>query len=411
MSTEWQFLITLNEHLRPLRDQIHIPDAAVRLIGEHLQASRVNYAQVEGSELVIRRSHARGVAPSTGRGPVARLGQNIAAACRRGRTVLVSDLNTDPRFADGERAGLLATGIAAFVEVPLIKDGQWLAMFGVHSETPRLWTRDEIELVEVVAERIWVATARARAEEALGRIGDRHAFLKKLNDTIRPLADPARILTETCRLLGTHLRVNRVAYGEIEGDYCTIADDFVDGLPSQAGRFLWTELGGSRTEDILKGGTLFVNDTSIEPHTAAERDALHAAGIGAYICPMLVKDGRLVGSFGIHSREPRVWTADEIALVQDVADRIWATLERRKAEAELRANQERLHFLLRLNDALRPLSDPGDVQETAARLLGQHLGTTRAGYAELDGSEYMIRREYTQGVPALAGSRPGIRLS
>lgn len=58
-----------------------------------------------------------------------------------------------------------------------------------------------------------------------------------LNDTIRPLADPARILKETCRLLGVYLQVNRVTYGEIEGDTCTITDDYVDGLPSQAGRF------------------------------------------------------------------------------------------------------------------------------------------------------------------------------
>jgi PAS domain S-box-containing protein len=411
MSTEWQFLVTLNERLRALRDPIQIQDAVVRLIGEHLQASRVNYAQVEGNELVIRRSFARGVQPSAGRGPVARLGQNIADACRRGKTVVVSDLHTDPRFADAERAQLLATEIAAFVEVPLNKEGQWLATFGIHSATPRIWTRDQIELIEVTAERMWIADARASAEEALGRIDDRHAFLRKLNDTIRPLADPARILAETCRLLGTHLRVNRVAYGTVEGDDCTIVDDYVDGLPSLAGRFQWTALGASRTEDILKGGPLFVNDTSTEPHTAAESEALQSAGIGAYICPMLVKDGRFVGSFGIHSREPRVWTSEEIALAQDVADRIWATLEHRKAEAELRANEERLEFLLRLNDALRPLSDPGEVQATAARLLAQHLGATRVGYAELDGGEFKILREYTQGVAPLAGQSPGIALS
>jgi len=411
MSDEWQFLVTLNERLRPLRDPIQIQDVAVRLIGEHLRASRVNYAQIEGNEFVIRRSYARGVQPSAGRGAVARLGQHIADACRRGETVVVSDVHRDPRFADAERAQLLATEVAAFVEVPLIKEGQWLAMFGIHSAMPRIWTRDQIELVEVTAERMWVADARARAEEALGRIGDRQAFLRKLNDTIRPLADPARILAETCRLLGTHLRVNRVAYGEIEGEYCTIVDDYVDGLPSQAGRFRWTELGGSRTEDILKGGTLFANDTSTEPHTAAEREALQAVGIGAYICPLLVKDGRFVGSFGIHSREPRVWTTDEIALAEDVADRIWATLEHGKAEAGLRASEERLEFLLRLNDALRPLSDPGEVQATAARLLAQHLGATRVGYAEFDGGEYKILREHIQGVAPLAGHSPGITLS
>ena len=144
--------------------------------------------------------------------------------------------------------------------------------------------------------------------------------------------------------------------------------------PRWPGHVQWRNLGGSRTADILKGWTLSVNDTSTDSHTAEERAALEAAGIGAYICPLLIKDGRFVGAFGIHSRSPRVWTPDEIALVQEVADRIWATLEHRKAEAELRANEERLAFLLRLNDALRPLSDAAAIQETAARHLGEHLG-------------------------------------
>jgi PAS domain S-box-containing protein len=96
---------------------------------------------------------------------------------------------------------------------------------------------------------------------------------------------------------------------------------------------------------------------------------------------------------------------------RDVADRIWATLEHRRAEVELRANEERLQFLLRLNDALRPLSDAGEVQETASRLLGQHLGATRVGYAEFAGGDYQILREYVQGVPPLAGHSPGILLS
>jgi GAF domain-containing protein len=84
-----------------------------------------------------------------------------------------------------------------------------------------------------------------------------------------------------------------------------------------------------------------------------------------------VKDGPVrLRSFGVHNREPRVWTTGEIALVQDVADRLWATLELPQGlKPRLRANEDRLDFLLRLNDALRPLSDPGDVQRrrTAAR--------------------------------------------
>jgi PAS domain S-box-containing protein len=408
MSAEWHFLLTLNERLRPLKGPVEIQEAAVRLIGEYLQASRVNYAQIEGNEFVVSRSYARSVPPFAGRGHVARFGKTVVDACRRGEAVVVSDTRTDTRFTDAEREQLLASEMASFVGVPLIKEGRWVAVFGVHSSTPRTWTRDQIALVEVTAERTWAAGERARAEEALSRINDRQAFVRKLNETIREFADPARVLEEACRLLGTHLHVNRVIYGEIEGDDCTVVNDYVDGVPSLAGRFRWTDMAGTRTDEILKGGTLFVHDTSTEPHSAAEREVLQAAAIGAYICPLLVKDGRFVGAFGVHSREPRAWTPEEIALVQDVADRIWATLEHRKAEAELRTKEERLGFLLRLNDALRPLSDPGDVQETAARLLGQHLGVTRVGYAEFGGGEYTIRREYAHGVPPLAGQPPGI---
>src|SRR5262249_5711647 len=116
-------------------------------------------------------------------------------------------------------------------------------------------------------------------------------------------------------------------------------------------------------------------------------------------------------AFGVQSRVPRRWTLDEVMLVQEIADRTWMTLEHRKADAELRANEERLAFLLRLNDALRPLSDPGDVQEIAARLAGEHLGVRRAGYAEVRGrGEYVTRREYTRGVAPLVGQSAAISI-
>src|SRR5262249_7040875 len=105
----------------------------------------------------------------------------------------------------------------------------------------------------------------ARAEDALRRSEERQALRLELGDVIRPFGDPARILAEACRLLGTHLRANRVAYAEIDGDECTIIDDYVDGVASLAGRFRWTALGGSRTEEILKGGVQVVDDTTLDP--------------------------------------------------------------------------------------------------------------------------------------------------
>ena len=403
MSAEWHFLIALTEQLRPLKDPVDIQEVAVRLIGEHLRASRVHYTLIDGDEFIISRSWVDRVPSLVARGSVGWHGKAIVDACRRGEMVAVDDVSTDPRFTAAERERLLAGETAAFVSAPLVKGGRWLGSLGVHSATPRTWTRDQIALIEVTAQRTWGAGERARAEEALGRSESRQAFLRSLTDTVRQFADPAHVVHETCRLLGTHLGVNRVAFGEIEGDDCIVVHDYVDGVASLAGRLQWRSLAGSRTADLLKGWTLSVNDTSTGSHTAEERAALEAADIKAYISPLLLKDGRLAGSFGIHSRSPRVWTPEEIALVQEVADRTWATLEHRKAEAELRANEERLEFLLRLTDELRGLSDAAAIQETAARRLGEYLGAARVGYAELEGGEFIIRHEHVKGVESLLG--------
>src|SRR5262245_53851078 len=80
--------------------------------------------------------------------------------------------------------------------------------------------------------------------------------------------------------------------------------------------------------------------------------------------------------------------------------------QRKKLEELHRRSEQRLKFLVALNDALRPLSDPSDVQEAAARLLGEHMRVTRAGYAEVDDREYIIRREYKSGVAPLVGQGP-----
>jgi PAS domain S-box-containing protein len=405
-TAEWQFLVTLRDKLRPLKDPIQIQEVAVRLLGEHLRVSRVTYAQIDGDEFVVSRAYANGVAPFVGRGPVSLFGAALLEKYMSGETVAVNDVRHDPRFTDAERERLLGHAIAALVGVMLHKGGRSLAAFGVHSATPRVWTREEIALIEETGERTWVAAERAGAGDALRRSEDRQAFLLRLSDTIRPLGNPARILAESCRLVGIHLRANRVVYGEIDGDECIVIDDYVDGVASIAGRFRWTDFAGSRSEEVRRGDTLIVNDTAIDPRTTPELEKLQAAGIGAYLAALLIKDGRLVAVFAIHNRAPRVWTQDEITLVQDVADRIWSALEQRKAEAALRASEERLQFVLRLNDALRPLSDPSDVQETAARLVGEHLRVNRAGYAEAIGREYFIRHEYARGVGPLAGQGP-----
>jgi GAF domain-containing protein len=149
------FLLRLSDALRPLSNPLDVQEVASQLLGEHLQVNRVGYAEIADREYVIRREYARGVAPLVG-GRAGGFGAALRDAYRRGETVVVNDVHTDPRFTESERVAIQAKEIAAFVGVMLLKGGQLVAAFGANNATPRSWAPIEIALIRDVAERTWM---------------------------------------------------------------------------------------------------------------------------------------------------------------------------------------------------------------------------------------------------------------
>jgi PAS domain S-box-containing protein len=161
------FLLKLSDALRSLIDPDDVQETAARLLGEHLGVNRVGYAEMEEHGYVIRREYTRGVQPLVGHGPSGTFGAALREAYRRGETVVVNDVSSDPRFTEAERVRMDARQIAAFIGTTLVKNGRFLAAFGANNATPREWTPTEIALVRDVAERTWDAVERARAEASL----------------------------------------------------------------------------------------------------------------------------------------------------------------------------------------------------------------------------------------------------
>ncbi|RST30015.1 PAS domain S-box protein [Sphingomonas ginkgonis] len=80
-----------------------------------------------------------------------------------------------------------------------------------------------------------------------------------------------------------------------------------------------------------------------------------------------------------------------------------------RAEQALRESEDRTAFLLALSDALRPLRSAAEIEETAARLLGQKLRVARVNYGRIERSEVVIERGYhANGSPV--GRRIPLRL-
>jgi PAS domain S-box-containing protein len=336
------FLLGLSDSLRPLNDPLEMQEAAARLLGEHLQVNRVGYAELKDDKSTIRREYVRGVAALAGQALDGAFGPALREAFARGETVVVSDVGTDPRFSEPARTIMREREIAALVGVMLLKGGRLVAAFGANCAAPRDWTSSEVELIRDVAERTWEAVERARAEAAVRGSEERLAFLLKLSDTLRPLSDPVEMAAAASRLLGEHLRANRVVYADIEGDEFVIRHTFESGVVRLSGRGPVSCMGAAFLDSYRRGQAVAVHDVRTDASlTERERAGLQRNSIAAFAMLVVLKNGQWVSSLGVHSATPRTWTPSELELIRDVAERTWEALERAHTEAALRvANQE-----------------------------------------------------------------------
>jgi len=162
------YRLQLNEAIRPLANSVQIQLEAARLLGEHLKANRVFYAEisVDGSHVHVAADYHAGVASAVGYHRLDAFGPRLMRQIPSGQTLVITDVPSDTRLGPDERAATLGFNILAYVIVPILKEGRASAVLVAHQASPRSWSASEIARIEETAERTWEAVERARAEEA-----------------------------------------------------------------------------------------------------------------------------------------------------------------------------------------------------------------------------------------------------
>ena len=193
-------------------------------------------------------------------------------------------------------------------------------------------------------------TEREQAKDALRVSEERQAFLLRLSDAIRPIADPARIQREAATLLGQRLRASRVHYGGVSADgaWGVVREDYCNGVASVVGRHHLDSYGPVVMAEFRAGRTLVIDDVETDERlTPQERHATRALDIGAYVIAPLLKGGSLVALFVVHFQDAHRWSRPELSLIEEVGERTWAAVERALAEERLAVAHERLTATLR----------------------------------------------------------------
>lgn len=177
-------LIELGDRLRASADGVQPPtailEATVSLLGQRFGAARCGYCELEdglpramGAEwrrddgVLSLRSLNHDLA-DTGR---------AAASVAAGQVIVRDDVTADPELSDEERERFRQIGVAASLDVAIVRDGRAVALVFVHADQPRRWGGREIATVREAVDRMSFAYERAVATHRMKQSERRFAAL------------------------------------------------------------------------------------------------------------------------------------------------------------------------------------------------------------------------------------------
>ena len=192
---------------------------------------------------------------------------------------------------------------------------------------------------------------RVRAER-------RTAFQLMLADSLRGLSSPADIVATATELLCRHLQVARAFYAEIDDKASTfsIPSRWAQGtgLPQLPTHGVIDEFSPYLLKTLRQGQAVVVDELSADARFTGFGELYKALAISAIVIVPLIRNDQLRGNFNVAHDSARQWTAEDLAVISDVAERTWDAVERARAEETLRAsNQRQTEFLSTLAHELR----------------------------------------------------------
>jgi two-component sensor histidine kinase/PAS domain-containing protein len=198
-----QAMLDLGDRLRDLDDVADMALVASDLMGKAFDATRAGFGLVDAASETLKIQsewHASHAESLLSKHKFRNYGSYIDDL-KRGRTVIVEDVTTEPSTKANADA-LLALGIRAFVNLPVHDHGRYNLMVFVHHDHPYRWSEEEIAFIRSFGDRVQMAMAKLQAEteqstlnrEIGHRLKNTFAMIQAIaTQTLRPVTERSHV--------------------------------------------------------------------------------------------------------------------------------------------------------------------------------------------------------------------------
>jgi K+-sensing histidine kinase KdpD len=355
----------------------HVTDAALShldldtLLGELLlrirtlldtDTSAVLLLDADRGELVARA--AAGLEEEVEAGTRIPLGRGFAGrVAAEARPIILEDVD----HADVLNPILRQKGIKSMLGVPLVVGGRVLGVLHVGTLRPRVFDENDVDLLQIVADRVALAIEHTRLYAAEREARVRLEQVQAVTDAALAHLELEPLLDELLTRIRVLLDTDTSAVLLLDRDRSELVARAAKGLEEEVEAGTRIPLGrGFAGRVAANAQPIVLDDVS---HADVVNPILRQKGIASMLGVPLLVNQQAIGVLHVGTLTPRRFDANDVSLLQLVADRVALAIERAQLhESILRLDELRLNFVAIASHELRtPAASVYGIAETIRR--------------------------------------------
>ncbi|MEK6322071.1 MAG: GAF domain-containing protein [Acidobacteriota bacterium] len=300
------------------------------------------------------------------------------------------------------RAFCVRLGVRAMALAPISYDGHTVGAIALEQfDRPRVFSKDEVKLLELVTEQTAVALYQAELYREAQEAARRDALISRISSAIHSSLNADSVLQAIVNELGEALSVCRCRVAllpsplpemvsvthEYVAECCSGRPPVLNEIQTVNNPFLQSVLSLDKP--------VAVSDPSNDPILAPLRIRIAAGSVKAILTTAIRVDGKPIGILSLHHcDQPHTWTQWETELVKSVADQAAVAIRQTELYREVRESAQRASLVNQIVASIRRSLDLKETLQVAVEEVGRALRANRTYFRELVGNESVTIAEH-----------------